>query len=282
MQAQRDAEEAALRAEARRREEEYRREELERQREKERQEQREIRVLEERKRLDHMSNQTQFQPYANLPPQSHFDKGAPPPPQRGNSSYEMANHSFMGQPSNGYRNNDIHNNSNNSANSYRGMTQSRSNPEQMSSASPGGNPKKSVSFNTQPDTHLYTPHGSQSSYRTSSVSSDNNNPNFEQHSPVQNDSVFNNTPQQNHVDAKYRTSENTPGVIGAQEIYRDPRNRIAAQREANVPKKSGPERMSFRDKMKYFASEAGENTPKEKPKASRTLRHIESQLHNGQ
>lgn len=277
MQAQRDAEEAALRAEARRREEEYRREELERQREKERQEQREIRVLEERKRLDQMSNQAPFQPYANLPAQSHFEKGAPPPPQRGTSSYEMANQSYMGRPSNGYRSNDSNNSANNS---YRGMPQSRSNPEQMGSASPQANPKKSVSFNTQPDTHLYTPHGSQSSYRTSSVSSDTNNVNFDQHSPVQNDSVF--TPQQNHVEAKYRTSENTPGVIGAQEIYRDPRNRIAAQREANVPKKSGPERMSFRDKMKYFAQEAGENTPKEKPKASRTLRHIESQLHNGQ
>lgn len=98
----------------------------------------------------------------------------------------------------------------------------------------------------------------------------------------QNDSVFNNSPQQNHVEAKYRTSENTPGVIGSQEIYRDPRNRIAAQKEAYSKKGPGAERMSFRDKMKYFAAEAGENTPKEKPKASRTLRNIESQLHNGQ
>ncbi|XP_052088284.1 afadin-like isoform X1 [Mytilus californianus] len=280
MQAQRDAEEAALRAEARRREEEYRREEMERQREKERQEQREIRVNEERKRLENMSNNshTGYQPYANLPAQSQFEKGAPPPPQRGTSSYEMANQSF------GNRSNIQTSVPTNNVNNYRGMSTSRSHPGPEISAPPGMIPKKSVSFNTQPDTHLYTPHGSQSSYRTSSVSSDTNNVSFEQNMPLQsqNDSVFNNSPQQNHVEAKYRTSENTPGVIGSQEIYRDPRNRIAAQKEANSKKGPGAERMSFRDKMKYFAAEAGENTPKEKPKASRTLRNIESQLHNGQ
>ncbi|VDI80939.1 afadin, partial [Mytilus galloprovincialis] len=280
MQAQRDAEEAALRAEARRREEEYRREEMERQREKERQEQREIRVNEERKRLENMSNNshTGYQPYANLPAQSQFDKGAPPPPQRGTSSYEMANQSF------GSRSNIQTSVPTNNGNNYRGMSMSRSHPGPEISAPPGMNPKKSVSFNTQPDTHLYTPHGSQSSYRTSSVSSDTNNVSFEQNMPLpsQNDSVFNNSPQQNHVEPKYRTSENTPSVIGSQEIYRDPRNRIAAQKEANIKKGPGAERMSFRDKMKYFAAEAGENTPKEKPKASRTLRNIESQLHNGQ
>ncbi|XP_071137644.1 afadin-like isoform X5 [Mytilus edulis] len=280
MQAQRDAEEAALRAEARRREEEYRREEMERQREKERQEQREIRVNEERKRLENMSNNshTGYQPYANLPAQTQFDKGAPPPPQRGTSSYEMANQSF------GSRSNIQTSVPTNNGNNYRGMSTSRSHPGPEISAPPGMNPKKSVSFNTQPDTHLYTPHGSQSSYRTSSVSSDTNNVSFEQNMPLQsqNDSVFNNSPQQNHVEPKYRTSENTPSVIGSQEIYRDPRNRIAAQKEANIKKGPGAERMSFRDKMKYFAAEAGENTPKEKPKASRTLRNIESQLHNGQ
>jgi afadin len=191
----------------------------------------------------------------------------------------------MNQSNNGIRSNDLQTSvSSNNSNNYRGMTASRSHPGPELSMPPGTIPKKSVSFNTQPDTHLYTPQGSQSSYRTSSVSSDTNNPNFEQNLPLQsqNDTVFNNnTPQQNHVEAKYRTSENTPGVIGAQEIYRDPRNRIAAQREANNPKKPA-DRMSFRDKMKYFAQEAGENTPKEKAKASRTLRNIESQLHNGQ
>ena len=70
---------------------------------------------------------------------------------------------------------------------------------------------------------------------------------------------------------------NTPGVVGAQEVYRDPRDRIAAQRGG--PPLKGPgnaERMSFRDKMKMFAHEAGEHTPQEKPKISSAQRTIET------
>jgi hypothetical protein len=39
--------------------------------------------------------------------------------------------------------------------------------------------------------------------------------------------------------------------------------------------------MSFRDKMKMFASEAGENTPKERPKVSRAQRAIETSINGG-
>ena len=70
-------------------------------------------------------------------------------------------------------------------------------------------------------------------------------------------------------------------MIGSQEVYRDPRTRIEAKM-ANKNKQNA-DRLSFRDKMKFFALEAGENTPKEKPKASTSQRRIESELlHNGQ
>lgn len=74
---------------------------------------------------------------------------------------------------------------------------------------------------------------------------------------------------------------NTPGVVGAQEIYNDPRGRILASRKsANLQRptqRAGavPERMSFRDKMKMFAAEIGENTPQEKSKSSRVQRELE-------
>ena len=100
-----------------------------------------------------------------------------------------------------------------------------------------------------------------------------------------------NTPIVNEVFDSYRTPENqginhqtlvvtsTPGVVGAQEIYRDPRDRIARQKADNLaPKAPIPERMSFRDKMKMFASEIGENTPVERPKISKAQREIETSL----
>lgn len=302
LQAQREAEEAALRAEARRREEEYRRQEMEKQERERREQQREIRVNEERKRLEQLANQNQgYQQYANLPPQnqSHYgmDKGgfAPPPPQRG-SSYDVAGN----RTSSNMRNNDVMQNNFSGSDGYRGLNAGpdRNGPEIST--------KKSVSFNTQLETlNRYsvtseedrTPHASQSSYRSShsSTSSEphsphsmsNSHPPFGHSGPITpnnvgNDTVFDSTPPQNHVnlDVKYRTAENTPGVIGAQEIYRDPRNRIEA--EKLQPKKPGSDRMSFRDKMKFFAQESGESTIKNRPKASKALRQIESQLHNGQ
>jgi hypothetical protein len=156
--------------------------------------------------------------------------------------------------------------------------------------------KKSVSFHTQLETrNTYsvgsesdrTPYASQSSYHSSTSDpvdphSPFGQPTTPDHAP---DNVFDHsgTPQQNHV--SYKTAEITPTVVGSQEVYRDPRNRIMAQKEAQggnaFTKKTTADRMSFRDKMKFFAQEAGENTPKEKPKASKTLRNIESQLHNG-
>ncbi|XP_053603121.1 afadin isoform X2 [Plodia interpunctella] len=69
----------------------------------------------------------------------------------------------------------------------------------------------------------------------------------------------------------------TPGVIGAQEVYRDPRaRRLAAQRASEVAG-ALPEQLSFKEKMKMFALESGENsTPKDKVKISRAQRDIDA------
>ena len=55
-------------------------------------------------------------------------------------------------------------------------------------------------------------------------------------------------------------------MIGAQEVYRDPRDRIMASKAGAGPggmapmtgQRLAPDRMSFRDKMSMYTSEAGE------------------------
>ncbi|XP_043199321.1 afadin-like isoform X3 [Amphibalanus amphitrite] len=50
----------------------------------------------------------------------------------------------------------------------------------------------------------------------------------------------------------------TPGVIGAQEVYRDPRTRRLALMQDRQPEHSPvPEKLSFKEKMKMFAAETG-------------------------
>ena len=66
----------------------------------------------------------------------------------------------------------------------------------------------------------------------------------------------------------------TPGVVGAQEIYLDPRDRIQASRTQQDVRVT-PERMSFRDKMHHFATEAGEDTPVDRVKISRAQQRLE-------
>lgn len=67
----------------------------------------------------------------------------------------------------------------------------------------------------------------------------------------------------------------TPGVVGTQELYRDPRERIQASRAQPQANYQTPERLSFRDKMRRFAIEAGEDTPVDKSKISRAQQQIE-------
>ncbi|XP_044753064.1 afadin isoform X2 [Coccinella septempunctata] len=71
----------------------------------------------------------------------------------------------------------------------------------------------------------------------------------------------------------------TPGVIGAQEVYKDPRaKRLAEQaQQKNVAATPVPEKLSFKEKMKMFAMESGENSSfKDKSKISKAQREIDT------
>ncbi|XP_061389954.1 transcription factor mef2A-like [Musca vetustissima] len=76
------------------------------------------------------------------------------------------------------------------------------------------------------------------------------------------------------------TVQSTPGVIGAQEVYRDPRTRRLAEKQQQQQQRNTeavPEKLSFKEKMKMFALESGEdNTPKDKLKISRAQRDIDA------
>ena len=67
----------------------------------------------------------------------------------------------------------------------------------------------------------------------------------------------------------------TPGVVGSQELYPDPRDRMrSSHQEAYY---MTPDRMTFVDKMRRFAAEAGEDAPLPKAKISRAQQRIEVQ-----
>jgi len=73
----------------------------------------------------------------------------------------------------------------------------------------------------------------------------------------------------------------TPSVIGAQEVYRDPRQRRmeAAEQEKKTSTTTRPDgaKLSFQEKMKLFRAEAGENTPNNAAKkTSKVQRDLES------
>ena len=63
-------------------------------------------------------------------------------------------------------------------------------------------------------------------------------------------------------------------------FYRDPRTRRLQEKQQQQQQKSGdgvPEKLSFKEKMKMFALESGENqTPKDKLKISRAQRDIDA------
>lgn len=69
-------------------------------------------------------------------------------------------------------------------------------------------------------------------------------------------------------------------MIGAQEVYRDPRLRREPNQQ-NAPKGEAGDRLSFKDKMKMFAGEAGESTPVQRPKLSKSQRALEESLAYG-
>jgi len=75
-----------------------------------------------------------------------------------------------------------------------------------------------------------------------------------------------------------KSSGYTPSVIGAQEVYRDPRQKRLQKAEderAEKAKRDGA-KLSFQEKMKLFAVEAGEKTPnRDKAKISSAQRELE-------
>ena len=78
------------------------------------------------------------------------------------------------------------------------------------------------------------------------------------------------------------TGTSTPGVIGAQEVYRDPRARRLAEQQLSKTLsqaqagKTVPEKLTFAEKMRMFALESGEEAaPKDKSKHSSKQREIE-------
>ena len=311
LQEKREVEEKRARAEIRAEEEEYRQQQMALERQQRADQDRSVRVGDERRRINSLNNSVpggQMSPpgsqYANVGQNmdnQDFGGPPPPPPPQRNSSYEMFSQhqqraSFRGgsgssaefpPPPPPIQNN--------------GMQQLP--PSAMkNTGEPPAPAKKSVSFNTQMNTYkdrtpshsissYQSPHGSQSSdpgllppplHSLGSPETDVFDQGFPPPpSPPQVGGNNNNGPSTpTSPPQSYNTSSNTPNVIGAQEIYRDPRSKIEAKL-ASGRGSAATDRMSFREKMKYFAQEAGEDTIKYKPKASKTLRSIESQL-NGQ
>ncbi|VDM40744.1 unnamed protein product [Toxocara canis] len=70
-------------------------------------------------------------------------------------------------------------------------------------------------------------------------------------------------------------------ILGAQEVYRDPRqrrlNEIQARQNASHAQVDGAN-LGFRDKMKLFAEQLGEKTPKTRYKSSSAQREIEHSI----
>ncbi|TRY77377.1 hypothetical protein TCAL_03845 [Tigriopus californicus] len=75
-----------------------------------------------------------------------------------------------------------------------------------------------------------------------------------------------------------KSTGHTPSVIGAQEVYRDPRAKLLeskAQEQKATEKSRDGAKLSFQEKMRLFAVEAGESTPRDRAKISRAQREIE-------
>lgn len=86
-------------------------------------------------------------------------------------------------------------------------------------------------------------------------------------------------PAMSKLDFTEGGSGHTPSVIGTQEVYRDPRSRMLLEKqEKKLSTERPPDgaKLSFKEKMKLFAQEVGENTPRDKAKISKAQREIDS------
>merc|ERR1719509_379771 len=85
-------------------------------------------------------------------------------------------------------------------------------------------------------------------------------------------------PALSRLDFSEGGSGHTPSVIGTQEVYRDPRQRMLHEKqEKKLSTERPPDgaKLSFKEKMKLFAQEVGENTPRDKAKISKAQREID-------
>lgn len=86
-------------------------------------------------------------------------------------------------------------------------------------------------------------------------------------------------PALSKLDFSESSSGHTPSVIGTQEVYRDPRSRMLLEKqEKKLSTERPPDgaKLSFKEKMKLFAQEVGENTPRDKAKISKAQREIDT------
>jgi len=86
-------------------------------------------------------------------------------------------------------------------------------------------------------------------------------------------------PALSRLDFSEGVSGHTPSVIGTQEVYRDPRQRMLHEKqEKKLSTERPPDgaKLSFKEKMKLFAQEVGENTPRDKAKISKAQREIDN------
>lgn len=107
---------------------------------------------------------------------------------------------------------------------------------------------------------LSFPAASSSSVKTNS---NNSNSNTEPHSPQEDHSftlkdISEVLEMDDEQDPNNSKGGYTPNVIGAQEVYKDPRERIKAEKMKNQPQKNipGPEKLTIKEKIRLFAEES--------------------------
>ncbi|XP_031778408.1 afadin isoform X10 [Nasonia vitripennis] len=189
-------------------------------------------------------------------PNSQSGNEAPPPPERGSSYAVMSQQSAL------------RSNTSTTSNSILGSQPPATMTKRVSFHDPNANTESPSRNNMSNTSNIVTP----SSVTMDTIREDPNN--------FINDAEM--------LLASPKTPEGpggifqgaTPGVIGAQEVYKDPRTRRLAEKQRqqqNSQIGAVPEKLSFKEKMKMFAMETGEDgTPRDKVKISRAQREIDN------
>ncbi|KHJ85795.1 hypothetical protein OESDEN_14469 [Oesophagostomum dentatum] len=69
----------------------------------------------------------------------------------------------------------------------------------------------------------------------------------------------------------------SPSIYGTNEIYRDPRQQRLNELQERQEQSRVPDGLGFRDKMRIFATQLGEGTPKSRYSASSAERQIQNE-----